>query len=281
MKVLRIFVVAILLLEVVVAKPIRKAPFNKQRVTYTNGKVKLVGVVYKPDGPGPFPTIIWNHGSETDPEGGRRFDTVAEIFVPEGYVVFAPIRRGHGPSSGEYIVDTVRAMVRQTGSTESYGRFMVHLLETEQLDDQFTGISYAKKLPFVDASRLMVAGCSFGGIQTLLAAERDVSLKAAFPISPAALTWDVYPEMQNRLIAAVRNITIPVLLIQPPNDDSLNPARVLGEEARKAGKASFNAKIYPATMRRVERGHCFGGATGMHNWAAEAVTFFAGALGRQ
>jgi hypothetical protein len=26
--------------------------------------------------------------------------------------------------------------------------------------------------------------------------------------------------------------------------------------------------------------HCFGGAKGMHNWAAEAVKFFNGVLGR-
>jgi hypothetical protein len=30
---------------------------------------------------------------------------------------------------------------------------MVRLLETEQLDDQFAGIAYAKTLPFVDANR--------------------------------------------------------------------------------------------------------------------------------
>jgi|SRR5215510_10979511 len=34
------------------------------------------------------------------------------------------------------------------------------------------GITYAKTLPFVDANRVVAAGCSFGGIQSLLAAER-------------------------------------------------------------------------------------------------------------
>jgi dienelactone hydrolase len=158
-----------------VAKTNQKPPFSKQRVTYTNGRFKLVGIVYKPNSPGPFPTIIWN-----------------------------------------------------------------------------AGISYAKELPFVDSSRIVAAGCSFGGIQTLLAAERDGSFKAAFPISPAALPWEPNPEIQNRLIAAVRNITIPTLLVQPPKDASLKPSRVLGEEARKLVKTSFTAKIYPATMRRLE-----------------------------
>lgn len=156
---------------------------------------------------------------------------------------------------------------------------MVRLLETEQLEDQFAGISYAKSLSFVDQSRMVVAGCSFGGIETLLAAERDGTFKAALPISPAAQTWDRNPEIQDRLKEAVRKITIPVLLIQPPKDDSLGPARALGEEAKRARKVSFTAKVYPPTMPSNEQGHCFGGAKGMHNWGAEAVAFFDGVLG--
>jgi dienelactone hydrolase len=162
---------------------------------------------------------------------------------------------------------------------DAAGRLMVRLLDTEQLDDQFAGTSYAKKLAFVDTNRMVVAGCSFGGIQTLLAAERG-GFKAAFPISPAALTWDANPAIQNRLIAAAKKITVPVLLIQPPKDPSLEPVRVLGDEAKKARKQSFTAKVYPATMPDSEQVHCFGGAKGMHNWAAEAVAFFDDVLGR-
>src|SRR5262245_45278682 len=64
--------------------------FNKQRVTFKNGDLDLVGYFFKPDGPGPFPAVVWNHGSEKNPGGGPQFDTVASIFVPAGYAVFAP-----------------------------------------------------------------------------------------------------------------------------------------------------------------------------------------------
>jgi carboxymethylenebutenolidase len=157
---------------------------------------------------------------------------------------------------------------------------MVRLLGTEQLDDQFSGIAYAKTLPFVDANRMVVAGCSFGGIQSLLAAERGGGLKAAFSISPAALTWGPYPQVRDRLLTAVHKIVIPVRLIQPPKDASLEPARVLGEEARKARKDEFITKVYsPETMPEDEQTHCFGGARGFHNWAGEAVGFFDSVLG--
>jgi carboxymethylenebutenolidase len=257
----------------------QKPSYNKQRVTYRSGGLTLVGFVYKPDGPGPFPTVIWNHGSEKNPGDGPQFDSVAEIFVPVGYAVFAPTRRGHGTSEGIYIADVLNAPRRD--GLETRGSIMVRLLETEQLEDQFAGILYAKSLSFVDQSRMVVAGCSFGGIQTLLAAERDGTFKAALPISPAAQTWDGNPEIRNRLTAAVRKITIPVLLIQPPKDDSLGPARVLGEEAKRARRVSFTAKVYPPTMPSSEQGHCFGGAKGMHNWGAEAAAFFDGVLGRR
>src|SRR5262249_6371180 len=183
-----------------------------------------------------------------------------------------------GKAQGAYIVDIATAAVRKAGNNETYGAIVTRLLETEQLDDQFAGIAYAKTLPFVDPNRLVVAGCSFGGIQTLLAAERGGGLKAAFSISPGALMWQGNPEIGARLVTAVKNINIPVMLIQPPKDASLEPANVLGTVARDSGKTSFITKIYPATISRLERGHCFAGARGAHNWGTDAVTYFNGIL---
>jgi dienelactone hydrolase len=260
------------------AAPIQNAPFNKTRVTFKSGPNTLVGFSYHPDGPGPFPTVIWNHGSEKDPAGGPQFDSVAKVFVPAGYAVFATVRRGHVGSEGPYIVDTLNAArARLDGSAQV---LLVRLHETEQLDDQLAGVAYAKTLPFVNGRKLVVAGCSFGGIQTLLAAERasTVGFKAAFPISPAAQTWVSSPLMQERLKKAVAQITIPVLLIMPPKDASLEPARVLGAEAARIAKKQFRTVIYPPTMPDNEQTHCFGGAKGFHNWAKDAVDFFNGVL---
>ena len=255
----------------------QRGPFNKQRVTFQSGNLTLVGYAYHPDGAGPFPTIIWNHGSEPNPGGGPQFDSVAAMFVPAGFAVFAPIRRGQSDSQGEYIMNAIRSTYNSRGDAAAE-RTLIHLHETEQLDDQLAGLAFAKTLPFVDTTRLGVAGCSFGGIQTLLAAERGAGFKAAMPISPAALSWQGHAALQARLLRAVGAIKMPVLLIQPPKDASLEPARVLGEAARRAGKTSFTTKVFPATMPSDQQPHCFGGAIGMRNWAADAVAFFRGAL---
>ena len=153
------------------------APFHEQRVTYASGAHTLVGYVYKPDGDGPFPTLVWNHGSEQDPASAPQFDSVAAAFVPAGYVVVAPVRRGHGASQGEYIQDRIRATFQREGPAAAE-QLMVRLMEGEQLDDQLAGLAYAKTLAFVDTSRLVVAGCSYGGIETLLAAERGPRTRA-------------------------------------------------------------------------------------------------------
>ena len=39
----------------------------------------LVGFLFKPAGRGPFPLVIWNHGSEPNPGGGPQFDSVAQL----------------------------------------------------------------------------------------------------------------------------------------------------------------------------------------------------------
>ena len=67
-------------------------------------------------------------------------------------------------------------------------------MEGPQLEDQLAGLAYVKKLAYVDSNRLVVAGCSYGGIETLLAAERGAGLKAAMAM------W--YPFGEPHLVSA-------------------------------------------------------------------------------
>jgi dienelactone hydrolase len=255
----------------VVAQTQSPAIFNKQRVTFKSGDLTLVGYLFKPNGAGPFPTVVWNHGSERNPGGGPQFDSVAAVFVPAGYAVFAPMRRGHSDSEGEYVVDATQREAAANGFAAGQ-KLATRLLETSQLDDQLSGLAFVKKQPFVDTTRLVVAGCSYGGIQTLLGAERGAGYRAAVSISPAALSWRGNPDLRERLERAVTRISVPVFLIQPPKDASLEPARVLGPILEKRSAAN-RVKIYPAEGPEDQQLHCFGGAKGMHVWAADVLAF--------
>ncbi len=266
---------ALLAFALCLAAPLRAEdeprPYNKERVSFKSGSLTLVGFLFRPDRPGPLPGLIWNHGSERNPGSAPQFDAVAAVFVPAGYVVFAPVRRGHGGSEGTYIQDELQR------AGPGRDRAQVRLLE-EQVDDQLAGLAYLKSLPYVDRSRLAVAGCSYGGIQTLLGAERGAGYRAAVAMSPAALSWNGNPILQDRLVQAVRKIDIPVLLIQPPRDASLEPSRVLGGEFERLGKR-YTGKIYPESIPGELQTHCFGGIRrGSSVWAQDVLAFLAGAL---
>jgi carboxymethylenebutenolidase len=255
------------------AQDAANAAYTKERVTFKSGNLTLVGFLFKPNKPGPLPALIWNHGSEKDPGAAPQFDAVAAVFAPAGYVVFAPMRRGHGDSEGPYMQNQLQS---ERGGWRN--QLQVKLLEGEQLDDQLAGLAYLKGLPYVDQRRLAVAGCSYGGIQTLLAAERGAGYKAAVAISPAALSWNGNPQLQERLIKAARETEIPVFLIQPPKDASLEPSRVLGREFRQLGKP-YIGKIYPEDIPEDLQTHCFGGIRrGSRIWAHDVLAFLAEAL---
>jgi len=98
------------------------------------------------------------------------------------------------------------------------------------------GLAFVQQLPYVDKDRIFAAGCSFGGIESLLGAESRAGYKAAISISPGALSWDRSDALRARLTQAVDRLEIPVLLIQPAHDASLGPGHTLGAEAARRGK---------------------------------------------
>lgn len=250
--------------------------YGKRHVTFKNGDLTLAGYLYMPAGSGPFPAILWNHGSEPDPGGGPQFDSVAAIFVPAGFAVFAPMRRGHSDSQGEYIRQSTQNEIAAHGNAAGM-RLAARLLETSQLEDQLAGLTFLKQQRAIDTTRVVVAGCSYGGIQTLFGAMRKVGYRAAVSISPAALSWNNSPDLQERLKNAVSRIDVPVFLIQPPKDASLEPSRVLGAILRRRNAAN-RVKVFPTSISADLQEHCFGGAKGMGVWGPDAVDFIRAAL---
>src|ERR1700760_2962471 len=72
------------------------------------GTITLETTIYKPDGAGPFPMIVFNHGKMPgDPRQQSRSDPLpfAREFVRRGYVVVAPNRQGFAQSGGTYEQD--------------------------------------------------------------------------------------------------------------------------------------------------------------------------------
>src|SRR3954471_14626195 len=84
-------------------------PAAAEEVSFSNGNVQLKGVLYKPETPGPFPVLLFNHGSAPGMANRQAFDKLGPLFVQHGWAFFAPYRRGQGLSAaaGPYVMDVI------------------------------------------------------------------------------------------------------------------------------------------------------------------------------
>jgi len=239
------------------------AQSKPEEVVFPIGGRELHGFIWKPEGTGPFPAIVWNHGSEKLP-GSQPL--LAKFYTAHSYVFFVPHRRGQGRSAGDYIQD----LVDQAPPGER-ARRMVELQQAE-VDDVIAALNYLRSQPFVDRARIVISGCSYGGIQTLLTGERDLGVKALVPFAPGAMSWEQNVPLQDRLVRAVDLTKAPVFLIQAENDYSLGPSRVLSKEATKK-KKDFQSKIYPAFGSTHQDGHWGFCSSATDVWGNDVLAF--------
>jgi carboxymethylenebutenolidase len=237
-----------------------------ERVTFSSGKLLLNGFIHIPQGNGPFPAILLNHGSEQFPKSGQ---IIAEPYVRNGYVVFFPHRRGQGCSSSqsEYIMDSIS---REPITTRD--KKFVELQETH-LEDVIAALSYLKQLPYVDKRKIVIAGGSFGGIQTILATEQQLGTRGSIAFAPAAMAWSSITLLRLRLIQAVRLATVPIMLIQAENDYDLTPTKTMAAELEKVNKP-HKLLIFPAFGTTYADGHSFS-VLGDRIWEDEVFSFLA------
>jgi dienelactone hydrolase len=224
-----------------------------QTVTVESGALHLTGLLWKPAGRGPFPAILFNHGSgPTDPATAGK---IGPLFARHGYLFLYLFRRGDGLSKdqGAFLGD-VLAKERASKGQEARNHLQLVLLTTDHLDDVLAGLAYLEKRPDVDRRRMAVSGHSFGGQLALLAAEKDHSLKAAVCFAPAAVAWGENPELRQRLLEAARSVRVPVLLIFAANDFSTLPGETLSAERKRLGLPGA-LKLYPPVGKKPEEGH--------------------------
>ena len=117
-------------------------------------RVQLQVTIMTPPGSGPFPLAILNHGSNDKPahEQERYHRSFgAYSFLSRGYAVAMPMMRGYAGSEGQQI----------------YSHCNQELVGLSNAQDIDAVINYMSIQPYVDGSRVVVAGGSFGGWNTL------------------------------------------------------------------------------------------------------------------
>ncbi|MGB7620965.1 MAG: alpha/beta fold hydrolase, partial [Terriglobia bacterium] len=226
MRTLRCFVFALLFSGVVVGQS--SPSIAPQTVDIRSGNLRLKAFLWTPAGAGPFPAVLFNHGSGgADPEhtAGLTMTEAAEqlgpLFVKHGYAFLYLFRRGHGLSTdqGPFMQDLLQREKAAKGD-EARKHLQFVLLTTDHLDDVLAALSFLKTARGVDPHRIAIAGHSFGGQLALLAAERYPTMRAAVTFAAAAGSWENTPEVRERLLTAVRKTAAPIMLIQAANDYS-------------------------------------------------------------
>jgi dienelactone hydrolase len=135
-------------------------------------QLHLEGTVYRPDGDGPFPLAVLNHGSPRNAADRRnrtreRYPQQSAWFLARGFAVVIPMRRGYAASEGEW--------AEGGGPCD---RSNWYLAGRESAKDIRAAVEFMQARPFVDRSRVLLVGQSAGGFGVLaLAAEGLEGLK--------------------------------------------------------------------------------------------------------
>lgn len=131
--------------------------------------IRLEVVIEKPSGSGPFPLLVFNHGSTGRGTDANLFKAtyaspeIADLFVEKGWIVAFPQRRGKGKSDGLY--DEGFALDRAQGYSCDPGRSLPGA--DRALDDIEAAVDALRRRADVAAGPILIGGVSRGGVLSI------------------------------------------------------------------------------------------------------------------
>jgi pimeloyl-ACP methyl ester carboxylesterase len=229
-------------------------------VSFQSGDITLVGRLDLPEGDGPFPAIVWVHGS------GRSTRTEAQrltnLLTANGFAVLRYDKRGVGQSGGRYTNISPGNSIEQLGLLAQ---------------DAAAAVDFAASRPEIDTLHIGLFGSSQAGWIIPQAANLTENAKLAVILvgpavsvgvenmysnltneNSATITDERLAELSNELAAfhstpgfdpreSIAAMSIPALWVLGLRDASIptvETAAIL-EEIRAAGGHDFDIHVYP------------------------------------
>ena len=262
---MRITLLIVAVIIAVLGSLAAQPPTPYEVIHFSSGKLTLGGELFKPKGEGPFPALLYNHGSAEGMLSDAASTAMGPLYAAKGWVYFMPYRRGQGLSAnaGLYIGDQIAA-AEKAGGHDAAVKTMIELMRGDHLSDQLASLAWLKQQKFVQSNRIAVAGQSFGGIETILGAA-SYPFCAAVDASGGAMSWKEAPALQEVMKQNARSSKSPIFFFQAENDYTLEPSQVLYKEMLASGKTA-DIKIYPPYGKTNFDGHSF-------TWLGSSVWF--------
>jgi dienelactone hydrolase len=246
------------------------------RIPAAGGRYTLATTILRPAGRGPFGAIVLNHG--TPPTAAARQRESAELLMPaaealaeRGYAVVMPLRRGFGATGGWFAEDAGAC------GNPDYLRG-----ESAAADDVMAAYDFARRLPYVDSSRMILAGQSAGGVAALFAAgtraPKGLVAVLAFaagrggdPVAHPGVPCAIEP-LAKVFADLGRQVRVPVLFHYAANDLYFNSSTSqLWFERFRSGGAPAQYVLQPPFS---ENGHyIFSDGAGARYWVPAVESF--------
>ena len=228
--------------------------------------VTLELTLYRPNGNGPFPLAVLNHGATNAGAGNRgtryRYTFSAYYFLSRGYAVALPMARGFAGSGGDLAHDGC--------SLDTMG--------LENARDVRAVIEALSHEAAIDPGRIVVAGQSFGGWTTMALGTMAIpGVRGVIGFSPAVRTSDCQWQDQAMISGARRlgaAAKYPSLWFYGDNDSVMPVATWRGVFAAYAS-GTKNAELVPVGRFMDDSHQILSYPEGLPIWTPHADLFLA------
>jgi dienelactone hydrolase len=215
---------------------------------FSSQPIKLEATLYKPAGSGPFPVVIFNHGSTgpgaipvSSTENPRGYAT---YLLKKGIALIIPMRRGRGKSEGAY---------NEPYDCSQYQQERGIQYAIESLDAVY---DYLRRQEWANTHQIILSGTSRGGILSVVyAAERPGTAIGVINFVGGWMTDRCMGDVNELFFAeAGRKCRTPSLFLYAANDSFYSASSINRYQmAFRKGGGEMEYKLY--TLPVGSNGH--------------------------